>query len=245
MVLTIPKCESTIAKSHINIFLLTLDNIKYFKEENMPTGPNIAAVRIELLDPAKVMQSVQSRAMRGPLAVLKNEAEKRGYAAATGAKNAYGYRHVFVATKEIKPPKGETGAAVKETSVEIHVQSFTKKGSKDQAALMVVTIQAGTNTETREMLLEAPGGNFATPKEYVIVNNKVTPAKSWWTAFVSCLKSKCIANCLSALLKCSGTWAAYLACVLATCAACGTYCVACATCNCKWWCKWAVGCCKQ
>jgi hypothetical protein len=210
----------------------------------MPTGPLIASEKIELLDHAKVTQSLQTRVTRGTLAILHNEMGKRGFAATTGPKNVYGYRHTFTATTDIKPPKGETGAPVKEASVEINVQSYAKKGNKDQLAIMTVTYQAGTNTETREMLLEAPGGNFNAAKEYIVTNNKVVAAHSWWTAFRNCLTGKCVAVCLSALVKCAGTWSAYLGCVLIACAGCGAYCAACASCNCKWWCKWATGCCR-
>jgi hypothetical protein len=210
----------------------------------MPTGPQIASERIELLPHTRVVQNLQSKLTRGPMSILHGEIKRRGFTAATGAKNVYGFRHVFTATREIKPPKGVAGAPVKETSVEINVQDYSKKGVKDKLALLTVTFQAGANTETREMLLEAPGGNFAKPREYIVVKNKLAPARSWWTAFKACLKRKCIATCLAALVKCSGTWAAYIACVLVTCAACGVSCAACSTCNCKWWCKWAVGCCK-
>lgn len=210
----------------------------------MPTGPGIAAERMELLEPARVLQSMQTRAARGPLALLNGEAKRLGYVP-TGAKDVLGYRYVAVASREVKPSKGELWAPFKEVSFELNVQSFTKKGSKDQAALVTVTIQGGSNTDTREMLLIAPGGNFASPREFVVQGNKIVPAKSWWTAMKKCLQNRCIAVCVAALINCRGTWAAYLACVASTCGVCWVKCAACAACNCKGWCKWAVGCCKQ
>jgi len=214
-------------------------------EENMPTGPNISSEKIELIDSATVLKSMTEKTATGPLQLLAVHGKSLGYTLATSPKDTYGTRHTIRAVEAVNPPPGEKGLPIQEVSLEFHVQNFTKARSKDQGALVSITIRAGNNVETREMLLDAPGGDFSQAKEYFVKDNKVIPAKSWWTAVLACLRKNCITVCVSSLIGCTGTWAAYLACVAVACGGCWVKCLACAGCNCKWWCKWAVGCCKQ
>jgi len=78
-----------------------------------------------------------------------------------------------------------------------------------------------------------------------IVSGDVIEAESWWSAFRTCLTHRCGSACLSALVTCSGTWAAYFWCLVAKCGGCVVKCAGCSTCDCRWWCKWAVGCCDR
>jgi hypothetical protein len=79
----------------------------------------------------------------------------------------------------------------------------------------------------------------------IIAPGDVIEAESWWSAFKACLHGRCGSTCLSALVSCSGTWAAYFWCLVAKCGGCVVKCAACSTCDCRWWCKWAVGCCDR
>jgi hypothetical protein len=71
-------------------------------------------------------------------------------------------------------------------------------------------------------------------------------ANSWGSAWSGCLHSQCANTCLSSLTQCSfGSWAGYFWCVAARCGGCVLRCAACATCDCRWWCRWAVRCCDR
>lgn len=145
----------------------------------------------------------------------------------------------FGLTNKFKSSDGKTA------SFEMAVQSYAKAGSKDAAGLATVTLTSGENSATYHFTLLAPNGDFQKPLEHFTDGrNRVLRAKSWWTRWTRCLRSRCAATCLSALVTCSGTWAAYFWCVVAKCGGCVLRCAGCATCDCRWWCRWAVGCCE-
>lgn len=210
-------------------------------------NPRIMLEQTELLDPVAVTAALKGRLERAgtPSQKLAQEAARRGYKVRTGAKAELGLRQKYRADTPVKSPKGVAGPAVQEIEFELLVRSFGKAGTKDEAAVATVTISAGANRETYEMLLEAPGGNFAKGLESIVVGGQVLPAKSWWTATKTCLRNKCASVCVGALVTCGGTWAAYLGCVAAACGGCFARCAACASCDCRWWCKWGTGCCNR
>lgn len=207
----------------------------------------ITLERIEILDDQAVSQGLQKQmaAPKGKLKKLDDEAKKRGYKKATGPRAEFGLRHTFKAGKPVPPPAGTPGQPVQEVEVEISLSTLEKPNSEDQAAIGTVRVTAGKNTEEYDMLLEALDGDFEDVRESKVENDKVVPANSWWTAARSCVIGKCGSVCIGALTVCRGTWAAYLLCVAAACGGCWVRCSACATCNCRWWCKWAAGCCRQ
>jgi hypothetical protein len=209
--------------------------------------PRIMFEQTEVLDSVSVAAALKARLERAgsPAQMLSQEAARRGYRSRTGAKAELGIRQKYRADTMVKPPKGVSGPAIQEVEFELLVRSFARAGSKDEAAVATVTITAGANRDTYEMLLEAPGGNFSKGRESIVVGGQVIPAKSWWTATKSCLRNKCASVCVGALVTCGGTWAAYLGCVAAACGGCWVRCAACASCNCHWWCKWAAGCCHR
>jgi hypothetical protein len=211
----------------------------------MPTGKNIASEMVELLDPLRISEDFSKRIAKGAPKLLVEEGKRLGFTLVTDSKMAYGLRHTVRAIKAIEPPKGETGTPISEASFEIQVHNLIKSRSKEQAAIVSVTVRAGNNVETRDMLMHTTDGNFVKAKEYIVTDNKVVLAHSWWTSTQKCIKSNCTMVCIAALLTCTGTWSAYLACLAVTCGTCWVKCAACVGCNCKWWCKWATGCCKQ
>ena len=201
----------------------------------------------EVLDAAAAGRGLQAamNQPQGKLKKLEDEAGKRGYRRAAGPHAQAGLRQRFKANQPVKPPAGEQGAPVEDMEFDLSLQALEKPNSQDQAAVATVTVTAGQNTKQYELLLEAPGGDFAKAREFKVENDRVVPANSWWTAARTCVVSGCTSVCVGSLVACTGTWAAYLLCVAAACGGCWVRCAACATCNCRWWCRWAARCCHQ
>lgn len=130
-------------------------------------------------------------------------------------------------------------------SYEMHVESH-RRGT-DEGCLMTESLRMSDGkTDVKHTFLIAPKGSFSKVTEYYVDSaNRVRLARSKWTRFKKCAKSRCFGPCLGSLVTCSGTWAAYLGCVAIACGSCMAVCGACALCNCSVWCKWAVGCCKD
>lgn len=150
-----------------------------------------------------------------------------------------GNKAFFGTQKSYKASDGTTA------QFSLNIQSYRKAGSKDEAALGVATFTSGKEKETYRFTLVAPNGNFNKARERKVdARNAVRAANSWWTAFRGCARG-CGTPCAAALVSCSGTWTAYLWCLAATCGGCVLRCVGCASCNCRWWCRWAAGCCRQ
>lgn len=201
----------------------------------------------ELLDDTAAVQRFEAGLAQAPgkLKKLEDEAKKRGFKPSTGPKSSLALRHKFRAEKPVKPPQGEHGTPVQELQFDISLRAFEKANSDDQAAVATVTVTAGQNSDQYDLLLEAPAGNMAKAREFKVEGDKIVPANSWWSAARSCVTSKCGSVCVGSLITCSGSWAAYLLCVAVRCGGCWVRCAACSSCNCRWWCKWATGCCHQ
>jgi hypothetical protein len=201
---------------------------------------------VELLDPQRASEAFRNRAReRGQLRRLTNEAQTRGYRTREEPEEFVGVRFRARASRDVEPTGPTGGAAVGEAvrTVEVEVVGHSISKGDAEGAVATATIRAGGNELTYDLLLEAPGGRFQEAREFTIVNDRVVPANSWWSAWTGCLQRSCISTCLTSLVVCSGTWAAYFWCVAAACGGCVLKCSACATCDCSWWCRWAAGCC--
>jgi hypothetical protein len=212
--------------------------------------PHIKSETFEFLDQEQTM-GLFGGVLRddSELQQLLEEANNRGFAQAEGAEGFVGYRQTTTATEPINPPRkgGPPNAEpVGEISVEITGQALTGGKGRGEAAIAFtrITTDSGENV-VYPLLLVAPDGDFQRATELIVHEGEIVEAESWWTAFVGCLGNGCAQQCLSALFSCGGAWNVYLWCLLWKCGPCVTRCLACATCNCKWWCKWATGCCKQ
>ena len=179
------------------------------------------------------------------LKLLADEAQRRGFKKVTGPAGDFGFRQKFRAATPIRPPKGQKAEPVQEIEFELVLSAYEDPDSPTQAAVANVRIVAGSNTETYDMLLESEVDDFEDVREYKVEGGKVVRAHSWWTAARDCVLRTCIGPCIGALFTCAGTWAAYLGCVAIKCGGCWVKCAACATCDCRWWCKWAIGCCRN
>jgi hypothetical protein len=213
-----------------------------------PRLPEIRSERVELLDPGNVLANFQNRHARDRrFAVLNEAAQRRGGRLDDRPERVLGYRHSFDAARPIRRAPNEPAAdPVDRAEFEIQVQEYPTQ-TQDSLAVGVATITAGNNSASYPLLLEAPAGNFIAANEFTVVQDRVEPTNSWWTAVTGCLTRQCVTVCANSLGTCSGSsgWLAYLGCVAWNCGGCWVKCAGCATCNCGWWCKWAVGCCAQ
>jgi hypothetical protein len=209
----------------------------------------IRSERIELLNPASVLDDFRDRAGRDvTVRLLSDEAQRRGGRFDNVATNVLGYRHSFEAAHPFRPRPGERGGEVNSTEFEIQLQQYPSD-TTDELAIGIATVRGGNSSASYPVLLEAPNGDFLAANEYTVVGDRIVPTDSWWTAVTGCLTRQCVTVCANSLATCittsGGTWVAYLGCVAWNCGGCWVKCAGCATCNCSWWCRWAVGCCSQ
>jgi hypothetical protein len=208
----------------------------------------VALVRetTEILDHAAAHKRFKEHLTKRPdLKKLQDEAKKRGYQLKDTAEETFAFRTTAKASGPVKAPVGAAAAAapVQDVEVELVGQSVTK--GRNQGAVVTCTVKAGKQEVSYDFYLEAPNGQFERATEWTIEGGKVVEARSWWSAWVGCLRSRCASACLSALWQCTGTWTAYFWCVVGKCGGCVLRCAACSTCDCSWWCRWAVGCCDR
>lgn len=203
----------------------------------------IESETLELVEPRAASEAFKKRVNdRSELRRLHEEAKSRGYTPSDDEDEAFGIRVRVQATKDVQPPSpSAAGGAVRNVEIELVGVSASKSGAEGAVATCVV--KAGKNEQVYDFLLEAPGGDFARAREFTVRDGEVVDAHSWWSAWVGCLQRSCLSTCLSSLVACSGTWAAYFWCVAAACGGCVLRCAGCATCDCSWWCRWAAGCC--
>src|SRR5450755_1371456 len=193
--------------------------------------PKARFEQIEFLDERAVLTDMKARRGKGNLQRLEAEAKKRGYEPLETEDEVFGLRQKFEVREPIRPGSGESGTPVVEMEFELVMQSLRKGDSRDHGAIAVATIRAGRNVETQEILLEAPEGKFLEAREFVFEGDQLIETESWWTAIWRCLLSSCGPVIAGALIACSGSFIAYVGCVLVAAGGCGVKCAACATCN--------------
>lgn len=153
----------------------------------------------------------------------------------TGAKGVWGTKASWTSSDD------ET------LTFEMNVQSYSKPGQRDQIALLSITV-AGPKGENDEYCcyLRAPGGDWGKAVErFADKSNKIRDTHSYWTRAWNCIKANCGKPCLGSISACTGGLAACITGLLTVCGGCAIKCLACAGCRCRWWCKWAVGCCRD
>jgi hypothetical protein len=208
--------------------------------------PELRSERIELLDPDRVLQDLRERGGRDlRLRLLSDEAQRRGGRLDDRPEKVFGYRHTFESARPIAAPRGQRGQDVTNAEFEIILQGYDDPDSTDRLAIGIATLRGGENSASYPLLINAPQGNFVLSEEYTVVDDRVEPTESWWTAVTGCLTRNCVTVCANSLSTCRGSWIEYLGCVAWNCGGCWVKCAACATCNCSWWCSWAAGCCSQ
>jgi hypothetical protein len=208
---------------------------------------NIKSMIVEVFDAVALTKQVKALGVKPGVKAVLAAATSRGFVPSTDAQQIQGFKRTY------KPdvPITENGVSVSKLEYTYLVQELVKRGSGDKAAMVVTTLAtpgSGMGVEVDVRFLIAPGGDVtkATEMRYDNATKTVVPTNSWWTRFVACLKGKCGGKCLKALTTCKFTsWVSYLACLALQCGGCSAKCVACATCKGRWWCRWAVGTCRD
>jgi len=206
----------------------------------MPDKLNISKMTTSFLVAADIQKRLGDAklATAAQLAPLRAHAQSLGFTPGKAAKDFFGASQTYEARVPVR--------GVKSAEFELHVQNLIKSGTKDKLALFVVRVKAGSNEDTYGFILEAPGGVVDKTREWTVQRGKVVLAHSWWSRTKACLKKSCVSACISALATCPmADWTAYLGCLALKCGGCWVKCAACATCNCKIWCRWGVGCCRN
>lgn len=123
---------------------------------------------------------------------------------------------------------------------ELVVQNLN--GADTSGAVAVASLSDGEATAEYHFMLETSGDNPLQARELTIDEGKVVGAHSWWDRFVSCTSRR---GCgWSQVYRCwEGSWTDFLWCMVRKCGSGILKCSACATCDCRWWCKWGSGCC--
>ena len=203
---------------------------------------DLAPIKTEVLKSnILVPEFARLRAVDAEVIASNDFLVSKGFSAQTGAANVWGQRETYRTTSK--------GQRMDETYT-LRVQDYAKPGSKDAAAIAQVEVVAGGRSEVYSFSLIAPEGNFEMAEEYQVGETggivSVTKANSWWSCTKQRIKDKCGSACLSALTTCpTSSWVAYLGCLAVKCGGCFLKAGACCGCNCKWWCKWATGCCHR
>lgn len=206
----------------------------------------IKNMTVEIFDNASVAKQLATLTRKREVKPVYEHAALLGFSALEGRENLQGFKRTYNARDLVK----EGNQSVQKLELSYQVQELQKRGSKDKAAIIITTmrgvgVEEGVDNDAR--LLIAPGGDINKTEEFKVdkETNKIVPTNSWWTRFKACIQGKCTNECLKALVSCPTTsWAAYLGCLALKCGGCSAKCVGCATCKCRWWCKWAVSCCK-
>lgn len=190
------------------------------------------------LDPQKAASGLRARAARNPgIRVLREKAIGAGFKPVTGAEAGWGFDREWVRSDRAK------------AKVKVQLEAFKKAGTKDAVAVITIEVTGEGKKEEYNAYLVAPNGDFDKAEEYYSTpGGTVRKANSFWTRFKKCVRAECGGACIAALATCipaSSTWVGYFICYGASCGSCLGKCFGCAGCSCRWWCKWAAGCCRD
>jgi hypothetical protein len=157
-----------------------------------------------------------------------------------------------------------TGWYVKDSAVtgaEVRAATFVQdlgSGNGTDSGLIGVVVEGvdergrPVRQETWE-IVEKPSGEAVDPssirtiaifRDGSLVSAADLGALSIFSRLINCVRGTCASVCLGSLTACAGVFPVYLKCVAVACGGCALKCGACATCDCGFWCKWAVGCCR-
>ncbi len=209
--------------------------------------PRIKTMTVEVFDGASALTKLQAVASKREVKAALAHALAQGFAPSNKASDVQGFKRTYKPEGTVS--KG--GETVKKLDYSYLIQDLKKAGSADRAAIVVGTLSApgitgGSEVDVRYLV--APNGDVtkAIEMRYEAAKKGMIGTQSWWTRFKACITGKCAKTCAASLGTCSFTgWAGYLQCVAIACGGCSARCVACASCKCRWWCRWAAGCCEN
>ena len=166
---------------------------------------------------------------------LRSELDSLGFKPVAGANGVWGTKASW------------TRSDNQTVTFEISVQSFAMARSKNQAALLnVTTVGPDSATDIYRCSLQAPGGKWSKAVErYADKDHRILPANSYWSRAWRCITGSCGVPCRNSLVACTGGLAACINGILTMCGGCAVKCLACAACDGRWWCRWAVGSCRD
>ena len=170
-----------------------------------PKGGTVEEIKYrheEFLQYTDVQKSIEALKERNKnIQLLLEHASQLGFTPAVGAKDFLGVRYIVEAVSLIKNP--DSNETVSTVTFDFQVQNLENPKSKSILALGITTISAGKNVESYEMLLEGVDGNINDYKEWIVRNDKVVKARSWWHKMKTCLMFHCAGTCISALITCT------------------------------------------
>lgn len=215
----------------------------------MSAQPTIKLEQLEVLDDENVLSELDSLSgLHSELQTLFNLTESAGFTEV--ARSAYGWQIKVEAAGEVTPGPGDDpgGGPVSSLTSRALFKGFTGGGGAAPNLLAVgtMTVTAGSHEHTEYLQFEAPNGDIGRMIERKVdEGGALVVVDGWWDRFRGCLGG-CGGVCLAALGGCAGAGAlpAILGCLAIRCGGCAAKCAACATCDCRWWCKWAAGCCR-
>ncbi|QLH23604.1 hypothetical protein [Streptomyces sp. Rer75] len=157
----------------------------------------------------------------------------------------------FVLDGSVPQPEELSGTAGEVHTIESGLIVQSRSAGNRQVAACVATTRGIPSGVSHDYVFVLD----TTSDQFLAGVNELTPdadghlvtRDGWWEALTSCFgSSDCGSTCLSAALTCPPAgWAVYLACLAGRCGGCVVSCAACATCDCTWWCRPAVGCCNN
>jgi hypothetical protein len=225
----------------------SLYQCQHILNEEQEKMPGIKTMTVEVFDGASALSKLGAVATKREVKAALAHALVQGFTPSTKASDVQGFKRSYK-PEGIVTKGGETVSKLDYTYL---IQDLKRAGSSDRAAILVGTLTApgiagGSEVDVRYLF--APNGDVAkaVEKRYDATTKDMVDTNSWWTRFKACIKGKCAKTCAASLGTCTFTgWAGYLQCVAIACGGCSAKCVVCAGCKCRWWCKWAVGCCED
>lgn len=223
------------------LFLVTLNVAAQTETEFAPIKSKVLRSKVLNKSFIKLLQT------NDEVRTLAEHLNSKGFVAQHNPKNLYGVLEKY-----------KDGISKRQVRFKFQFQDYSKPDSKDLIALCTFSVCTGNiftacskrEAETYSFYLIAPNGDYEQMQEYTIDSNlNVIKANSWWSCTKRRVSKKCPGDCLSAFITCipSGitSIAGYLGCVVSKCAGCLIKAGACCACDCKWYCKWATGCCDR
>lgn len=207
--------------------------------------PIIKLEKFEVLDSENALSELDAlTGMHSDLQLLLNLTESAGFTEVAGS--SFGWQVTVETAEEIRPGEGDApGDPVNSLTSRALFKGFTGGGGAAPSLLAVgtMTATAGQNQVIEHLQLEAPGADMDRMIERKVEGNALVEVDGWWDRFRGCLGG-CGGPCLAALTGCiRPVLPAILVCLAVRCGGCAAKCAACATCDCRWWCRIS-GCCR-
>lgn len=197
---------------------------------------DIKTVRSELIAKPSLSELFSARARKDPaLQKIYSSLDKRGLKGGTADKDYFGAEETFV------------NAAGDSLEASFYLRGFSQAGSKAVGAAGILSVSAYGQSQIYYFLWYAPNGKLGDTIESRIDKKLHTERThgAFKTIFGS-LKKTSPDLLERAQSTCPGaSWTEYFDCIARMGSDGPLKAIACAGCDCHWWCVWAVGCCER